>query len=399
MPAHRTLATYLLILAGIVASFSLQADELGEIARQVRNGQHAAALIQANDYLKANPADAQAMFLKGVALSKLNKREEAIRAFITITEKHPNLPEPYNNLAVLYAEQGQYDKARKALEAALNTHPSYATAHGNLANVYGYMASEAYDKALQLDKGKIRSAGSRLAMIPDLTTTGRPTPLAAASSVETKSTAKPAEVAPPVSTKSARPTKPAEPIKLAESAKPAEPISLAEPTKPAEPIRVPEPAKPAPAPTPVSPEPPAMQPPEPAKVAQETAPAKPETAKQASASVGAEKKIREAVEAWALAWSSQNVEEYLASYADTFKTPNGESRKQWEDTRRDRLTRPGAIKVEITGLRVTMENDNRARTEFKQTYRSGRTVMRTSKTLILKQAGGRWLIEQEQAGS
>jgi len=387
MPAHRTLATYLLILAGIVASFSLQADELGEIARQVRNGQHAAALIQANDYLKANPADAQAMFLKGVALSKLNKREEAIRAFITITEKHPNLPEPYNNLAVLYAEQGQYDKARKALEAALNTHPSYATAHGNLANVYAYMASEAYDKALQLDKGKIRSAGSRLAMIPDLTVANRPTLLAAASPVETKNTAKPAEVAPPASTKSAQPTEPAEPIKLAE------------PTKPAEPIRAPEPAKPAPAPTPVSTEPPAMQPPEPAKVAQETVPAKPETAQQASASVGAEKKIREAVEAWALAWSLQNVEEYLASYADTFKTPNGESRKQWEDTRRDRLTRPGAIKVEIIGLRVAMENDNRARTEFKQTYRSGRTVMRTSKTLILKQAGDRWLIEQEQAGS
>src|SRR5687768_322241 len=87
MPASRTLATLLLFLAVASASVSLQADELGEIARQVRSGQQSAALERVNTYLKANPADAQAMFLKGVALSELNKREEAIQTFTQIIEK------------------------------------------------------------------------------------------------------------------------------------------------------------------------------------------------------------------------------------------------------------------------------------------------------------------------
>ena len=93
------------------------------------------------------------------------------------------------------------------------------------------------------------------------------------------------------------------------------------------------------------------------------------------------------------------MEKYLASYAESFKTPNGESRKQWEDTRRDRLTRPGTIKVDISGLRIVMEKGDRARADFKQTYRAGNNVMRTNKTLLLKNSGGKWLIEQERTGS
>jgi len=54
-------------------------------------------------------------------------------------------------IAVLYAGQGQYEKARQALEMAIRTHPSYATAHENLGDVYAKLASQAYDKALSLD--------------------------------------------------------------------------------------------------------------------------------------------------------------------------------------------------------------------------------------------------------
>jgi tetratricopeptide (TPR) repeat protein len=87
--------------------------------------------------------------------------------FTALTDDYPELPEPYNNLAVLYASQGQYDKARKALEMAIRTHPSYAIAHENLGDVYAKMASEAYDKALQLDRGNA-AAQTKLAMIKDL---------------------------------------------------------------------------------------------------------------------------------------------------------------------------------------------------------------------------------------
>lgn len=373
MPASRTLATLLLFLAAVLASVSLQADELGEIAREVRNGQQAAALERVNAYLKANPADAQAMFLKGVTLSELNKREEAVHTFTQIIEKYPSLPEPYNNLAVLYAEQGQYDKARRVLEAALKTHPSYATAHANLANVYAYMASEAYDKAFQLDKSKARASANKLAMINDLSASAKPTLMAAKATPDSKNIIK--EVAKP------------------SQALPPEPIKLAEPTKPADLVKQPVLEKPAAAEKPAP-----AQAPEPAKMAQAPAMAEPDVKSSSTSKADSEKKIKESVEAWAQAWSLQNVEKYLASYAESFKTPNGENRKQWEETRKDRLTRPGTIKVDISGLQIVMEGEERARAQFKQTYRAGNNVMRTDKTLLLKNAGGKWLIEQERTG-
>ncbi len=167
MPSFRALPKALLVLAALFVFGTAQADDLKDIARLANQGQQAAALEKINSYIAANPKDVQAQFIKGVILAELNRRDEAIKIFAEITSKNPNLPEPHNNLAVLYAEQGQYDKARIALENAIKTHPSYATAHENLGDIYARMASEAYDKALQLDSGNTR-AQNKLALIRDL---------------------------------------------------------------------------------------------------------------------------------------------------------------------------------------------------------------------------------------
>jgi tetratricopeptide (TPR) repeat protein len=90
--------------------------------------------------------------------------------FSKLTEDYPELPEPYNNLAVIYAQQKQYDKAKQALEMAIRTHPSYATAHENLGDIYARLASQAYDKALQIDSSN-SSAQNKLALIRDLMST------------------------------------------------------------------------------------------------------------------------------------------------------------------------------------------------------------------------------------
>ena len=68
---------------------------------------------------------------------------------------------------MIYAQQKQYDKAKQALEMAIRTHPSYATAHENLGDIYARLASQAYDKALQIDSSNT-SAQTKLAMIRDL---------------------------------------------------------------------------------------------------------------------------------------------------------------------------------------------------------------------------------------
>src|SRR5438309_7921590 len=118
-------------------------------------------------FLKAQPRDPQGRFLKGLILTEQKRVPDAIQMFTGLTEDYPELPEPYNNLAVLYASQGNFDKAKSALELAIHTHPSYATAHESLGDVYAQLASRAYDRALQLDKSNT-TAQVKLAMVKDI---------------------------------------------------------------------------------------------------------------------------------------------------------------------------------------------------------------------------------------
>ena len=174
-----SIVRFVLVLSAALAFTAAHADELKEISQLADQGQTAVALDRVNTFIAANPKNAQGLFMKGVLLAEQGRRDEAIKVFTDVTEKFPNLPEPYNNLAVLYADQGQFDKARKALETAIKTHPSYATTHENLGDIYARMASEAYDKALQLDTANTRAQG-KLSLIKDLFGTGNKTTIAAA---------------------------------------------------------------------------------------------------------------------------------------------------------------------------------------------------------------------------
>lgn len=89
--------------------------------------------------------------MKGLALYDQGNIREALEVFTKLTQDYPALPEPYNNLAVIYASQGQYEKAREALERSVRANPSYAAAHENLGDVYAKLAGQAYDKALLLE--------------------------------------------------------------------------------------------------------------------------------------------------------------------------------------------------------------------------------------------------------
>ena len=323
------LVVQFLLASGFAITFAF-ADELKDISQLSDQGQQAAALERVNAYLVANPKDPQAMFMKGIILVESGKRDDAIKAFTDLTDKYPNLPEPYNNLAVLYADAGQYDKAKKALETAIKTHPSYATAHENLGDIYARMASEAYDKALQLDNGNAR-AQSKLSMIKDLFGTGNKV------AVKTTEAAKPTKSG----TMPIRPAdKKVEPVKSAELDKTVDVVTSDE-----------------------------------------------------------EKNITDAVNNWAKAWSNQDVDKYLASYADNFKTPKGENRKAWEQSRRERISKPSSISVELANQKITLVDSSNAKVTFKQSYKANGKPISTNKTLLLKKANGNWLIEQEIASN
>ena len=321
----------------LLGSAGARADDLQDITRLITSGAYAPALEKANAYLAAHPKDAQGRFLKGIVLTETGKQAEAIQIFSALTEEFPELPEPYNNLAVIYASQGQYEKARNALELAIHTHPSYGTAHENLGDVYAKLATKSYDKALQLDKNNT-TAATKLSMIKGLFG-GSPTAVA-------KADIKP-EVADSKPVPAARPT-----------------VVAATPA-----------AKPA--------------------AAAQAAPAA-ETARDAGKASADQASAAETARLWAQAWSSKNVDAYLGYYASDFRTPNGESRADWEKQRRERLGKPGPITVQLHEVAVSMSGKDTAQVSFKQKYSSSNLKSSNLKTLVLQRRGDQWMIVEER---
>ncbi|RYF72576.1 MAG: tetratricopeptide repeat protein [Comamonadaceae bacterium] len=138
------------LLGGLLLALALtaaHADEYADVNQLLRQGKAPEALAKADAYIAGKPRDPQMRFLRGVILSEQGKPAEATTAFTQLTQDFPELPEPYNNLAALYAAQSQFDKARAALEMAVRLNPNYATAHENLGDVYLRLAAQSYNKA------------------------------------------------------------------------------------------------------------------------------------------------------------------------------------------------------------------------------------------------------------
>lgn len=154
---------YLIALA-LFAAGHAHASDVDNIQQLIQSKQYGQALERANQSLSANPKDAQLRYLKGISQTELNQLDEAIRTFSALANDLPHLSEPYNNLAVLYARQNQLEKARTALLLAIQTNPGYPVAHENLGDIYLRLASQSYEKSLQLGnssdalKGKLKQA-------------------------------------------------------------------------------------------------------------------------------------------------------------------------------------------------------------------------------------------------
>jgi tetratricopeptide (TPR) repeat protein len=165
------LAAIMLTLAGPVGA--APADDLRDAQKLYAQGKFQPAAEKVDAFLKAQPKDAQGRFLKGLLLTEQKKTTEAIQVFTALTEDYPELSEPYNNLAVLYAAAGNYDKARSALELATLTNPNYAIAHENLGDIYAQLAARAYDRAGNLDKNNA-TARAKLASVRQMLDAQKP---------------------------------------------------------------------------------------------------------------------------------------------------------------------------------------------------------------------------------
>jgi tetratricopeptide (TPR) repeat protein len=115
------------------------------------------AIVAIDKELGVNPRNVQLRFVRSRIQIEMGQMDAAKKTLIEITQQFPELPEPYNNLAVLEAQSGNLDQAKEYLELALKVQPSFSTALENLGDVYTRLASRAYGKALQLDRRLVDS--------------------------------------------------------------------------------------------------------------------------------------------------------------------------------------------------------------------------------------------------
>ena len=106
-------------------------------------------------------------------------------------------------------------------------------------------------------------------------------------------------------------------------------------------------------------------------------------------------RVVEAVQRWARAWSQQDVSGYLAAYAGDYRPASGLDHGTWAGQRRERLTRPRFIEVELNRMEVNVIDARRASVEFEQSYRSDGFGDRVAKTLELVRVDGAWKIVSE----
>lgn len=336
-------ATLLLLTSSLV--WAGPAEDVKDASRLYQQGKLDNALAKVNAALLQQPKDAQGRFVKGLILTEQKKTADAIQVFTGLTEDYPELPEPYNNLAVLYASQGNYDKAKAALELAIHTHPSYATAHENLGDIYAQLARRAYDKALQLDKNN-STAQSKLAMVKDFFSPPKGIVVASAEPAKSASNAP-----------TGSPLIPHTPAVKQEPTKTAAPTIASTPTSTqttAKPIDIP-------------------------------------------AMGNANTQVSNTINAWAKAWSAKDVAGYLGFYAANFETPNSITRSAWEIQRRERIDAPSSISVNVKIIKITITG-NEAVAVFRQTYRSDKVSSTNTKNLKLVKSGDQWLIQSERAG-
>jgi tetratricopeptide (TPR) repeat protein len=378
----------ILFLAVFLVALPVRAaDAVYEVNQLIKKGKKEQALEQVDAYLAAQRKDAwgrnitQMRFTKGVLLADLHRNDEAIQVFSKLTQDYPDLPEPYNNLAALYAARGNNEEAQDTLERGLRTDPAYATAYRNLNEINARIASSAYDHVVKASSGG-KPAPELIKELCD--NYGR----MAKQSVGSKHMAGDVSLIRDIPKNRASAGSAPSKIDIDEMAVESTPAASALPPAFVNPAVNPAPTVPS---VVVSAKPAAqtkLQ--EASKSTVETQSAKP--------AAEAEKAVIVAVNGWASSWSHKNVSAYLAAYSSDFRPPSSQSRSEWAKQRKERIGKPKSIRVSIDAPKVTMVNATHATVSFHQGYRSDDLQTTTRKLLLMVKKGNKWLIQEERVG-
>ena len=297
--------------------------------------------------------------LEGLALAGNERHDAAQEILVTLIAEWPEQPEPYNNLAALYASQGRMEEARVLLEQAMRTHAAYATIYNNLISITVEMSRSSYASALRMQG---QESGMQLATLHELSlpTTQEPVQvvLADASRLAMAEAAPqlPVDLPPTVSAPQELLNTPPEQAKAAHEP-PAEPLQVATVDQPDNP--------------------------------------QPDNG-EVIAEIGPDEEIEQVLLQWAQAWSNQDVDAYLAAYSQNFVPASEQSLAQWREQRRQRLTRPSRIDVDLQAIEVLVFDARRARARIVQAYNADHYSDLSRKELQMVHEDGRWRIAAER---
>ncbi len=138
----------LILICCLFPGIVLSADSLANLQLLVDRNDYASAVKTGERMLGQQPQQFGIMFLTAYAYQMNAQQDKAVELYERMIHENPDLPEPRNNLAMIYLARGDYDYASQLLVEAINTHPSYATAYQNLNLIYKSIASEAYRRAV-----------------------------------------------------------------------------------------------------------------------------------------------------------------------------------------------------------------------------------------------------------
>jgi len=369
------------VALGLAGAMTAQAalSPQDSIKQAIQAGQLDQALKLVQQERQASPKDVQLRFLEGVIQAQQGQTDKAIETFKKLTESNPDLSEAYNNLGVLYASKGKLEESRANLEKALLTHPSYAAAHRNLSDIQSQLAKQTYAKALQVDS-KVKNNTPQLTLLGSMD----PSKRAPAQALAPATPVAAAPAAPPMA-----PTAPQTPAPAPAPATDATKVAAVAP------VVAPQSATAAAAPASTKPIAAAAVTPAPAAPA--VAAPKPEPKKEDAQQKQAKADstdIRNAVLAWAKAWSQKDMNRYLGAYASSFTPPDKMSRAKWESDRRTRIVSKKTISVDVNNFKVEATG-NKATARFQQIYESDNFKGNSHKTLELVKQGDHWLITRE----
>lgn len=318
-----------------------QADSIQQLKSELETEQFSRAAATGLTLLRKQPENLQLQFMTALAFQKNNQQKQAVRYYQEIIKAHPELPEPRNNLAIIYLQQGKSEEAVQLLVDSLNTHQAYATAWKNLNSIYQGLASEAYRKALNENV----EADSLLHKI-QLTELDQLHQIAIAD-------AKALPAQPSAST----PPRIVEPAAVVATV--AEPVSnsittpSAAPAVSAQLIPQPEP---------------------------------PETPDN--------QQLIQVIQDWGDAWSEQRFEQYVSAYTDSYRG-RYPSHDEWVKQRRKRVVRAQKVKLTLTQFRIKSSSAELAVIDFHQAYQSEKYSDRVVKRVHLTRINNSWKISRE----